>query len=110
MYADRRPSLFQQDLDVSITQRSELVDETDPGEELWIPGDTLFDSGHADEHHAKSALIEDGTQLLLAVHCQTVGFIDDDQGSWVRDRFYSGFVVVEYLVVVGLRGGGWFGL
>ena len=75
MYADRRPLLFQQDLDVSITQHSELVDETDPGEELWIPGDTLFDSGHADEHHAKSALIEDGTQLLQAVHCQTVGFI-----------------------------------
>jgi hypothetical protein len=33
VYSFRRPLLFQQDLDVSFTQRSELVDETDPGEE-----------------------------------------------------------------------------
>jgi hypothetical protein len=77
--------LFQQDLDVSITQRPELVDENNPGEESWIPGDTFLDSGHADEHHAKSASIKNGAQLLQTVHCETVGFIDDDQGSGVRD-------------------------
>jgi hypothetical protein len=109
VYSFRRPSLFQQDLDVSITQRSELVDETNPGEELWIPCDTFFDSGHADEHHAKSALIKDGAQLLQTVYCQTIRFIDDDQGSGVRDRFEPGLELVECVVARRLEGQGMVG-
>jgi hypothetical protein len=59
VYAGRRPSLLQQDLKIGIAQRSELVDETDAGKELRVPRESLFDSGHADEHHAQAALIED---------------------------------------------------
>jgi len=99
VYADRCPSLLQKGLDVCITQRSELVDEANPGEKLRVPGDTFFDSGHADEHRAETALIEDGTQLLQTVHRQSICFIDHYQGSWVRDCLELGFVLVERVIV-----------
>ena len=106
MYTGRRPSLLQQGLKIGIAQRPELVDETDPGEELWIPGDTFFDSGHADEHHSETALIEDGAQLLQAVHRQTICFIDNDKGSRIRDSLEPGLVFVERVVVRWLEGQG----
>lgn len=99
MYAGRHPSLLQQGLDVSITEGPELVDEADPRKELRVAGHTLFDSGHADEHHAHATSIEDGAQLLQTVHRQTVGFINDDQSRRVRDCFEPCLVLVEGVVV-----------
>jgi hypothetical protein len=50
-------------------------------------------------------LIEDGTQLLQAVHCQTVGFIDDDESRGVRDRLEPGLVLVNlFWSGLGVRG------
>jgi hypothetical protein len=80
VYADRRPSLFQQDPDVSIiTQRSELVDETDPGEELWILGETLFDSGHLKEFEGQYA---HAPQAKMALDDHVRHFIMYDDPQW----------------------------
>ena len=104
MYANRRPSSLQQDLDVDIAQSSELVDKANPREELREPGDSFFDTGHADEHHAETALIKDGTELFHAIHCQTIGFIDDDESRRVWDRLDPGLVLVKRVVVCRLEG------
>jgi hypothetical protein len=95
--------LLQQDLKIGIAQRPELVDETDAGKELRIPRESLFDSGHADEHHAQAALIEDGAQLLQTVHRQTICFIDNYKGSRIRDSLEPGLVLVERVVVCRLK-------
>jgi hypothetical protein len=103
VYAGGRPSLLQQDLKIGIAQRPELVDETDAGKELRVPRESLFDSGHADEHHAQAALIEDGAQLLQTVHRQTICFIDNYKGSRIRDSLEPGLVLVERVVVCWLK-------
>jgi len=103
------PSLLQQDLKIGFAQRPELVDETDAGKELRVPRESLFDSGHADEHHAQAALIEDRAQLLQTVHRQTICFIDNYKGSRIRDSLEPGLVLVERVVVCWLMGQGMIG-
>ena len=73
-----RLSFLEQGLDVGISKCSELVNKPNPGEELRVTRDALLDPRHADQHHAKSALVEDGAQLLEAVHGQAICFINDD--------------------------------
>ena len=73
-----RPSFLEQGLDVGISKRSELMNKPYPGEELRVTRYSLFDPRHADQHHAKSAFVEDGAQLLKAVHGQAICFINDD--------------------------------
>jgi DNA-binding PadR family transcriptional regulator len=85
-----------------LAQRSKLVNKADSREELRVPSDTFLDTGHAYEDHAEAALIEDGA-LLQAVHCQTIRFIDDDQGRGVRDRFKPCLVFVEGVVSAFIR-------
>jgi hypothetical protein len=109
VYAGGHPSLLQQDLKIGIAQRPELVDETDAGKELRVPRESLFDSGHADEHHAQAALIEDRAQLLQTVHRQTICFIDNYKGSRIRDSLEPGLVLVERVVVCWLKGQGMVG-
>jgi hypothetical protein len=86
-------------LNVSIAQRSKLLNKADSREELRVPSDKFLDTGHAYEDHAEAALIEDGAQLLQTVHCQTIRFIDNDQYRGVRDRFKPCLVFVECVVV-----------
>jgi hypothetical protein len=80
------------------------------GRELRVPCNAFLNAWHTNEDHAKSAFIEDRAQLFKAVHGQAICFIDHDQGGGVWNRFHSDLVLVEYLEVGGLRGGGWFGL
>jgi hypothetical protein len=103
-YSDRSPPLLRQYLDVRVAQRPKLVDETDAREELRVSCNAFLDARHPDEDHAKATFIEDGPQLLKAVHRQAIGFINHDQGGGVRDRFNPGFVFVENLVVRRFQG------
>jgi hypothetical protein len=76
--------LLQQDLEIGIAQRPELVHETDAGKELRVPREPLFYSRHADQYHAQAALIENGAQLLKTVHRQAICFIHNDEASRIR--------------------------
>lgn len=44
--------------------------------------------------------------MLQAVHRQTIGFINDDKRSGIRDRFDSGLVFMEDVIVCRLEGQG----
>ena len=82
------------------------MDEADAAVQLGVAGQAFLDAGHADEDHTQSVLIENGAQLLQAVHGQAICFIHDDQGSGIWDRFDSGLVFVEDVVVCRLEGQG----
>lgn len=65
-HAQSGPVLLQQVLHFYRSQRPELMDKADARVELRVSRDALFNPGHADQHHAESARIEDGPQLLKA--------------------------------------------
>ena len=81
------PLLLQEPTDFLGGQRVELVDEADPGIELGVAGEALFETGHTDEHEADVADIEDGAELLQGGDLQTVGLVDEDEPRRVRPRF-----------------------
>jgi hypothetical protein len=53
------------------------MDEADTGVELRIPGQALLDAGHADQHHADAARVEDGPQMFERAAGRGHGLIFD---------------------------------
>jgi len=85
VYADRRPSLVQQGLDIGISQRSKLVDKADAGVELRIASQALFNAWHTDQNHSNPALIKNAPCLLQSGDLEPVGFVDDQQRGRIGD-------------------------
>ncbi len=84
--ASRRPSLFKQFLYLGSIKGSELMDEAYTRVELSEAGNALFDTGHADQHHAGRALVKDRSHLLEAVHLETISLAYEDQGGRIPNR------------------------
>jgi hypothetical protein len=80
-------------------ERPEFVHEADLREELRVTCSSLLEPGHADEHHAETALVEHRTELFEARHGVPVGFINDDEQSGIGSLLR--FVLFEGLEVSG---------
>jgi hypothetical protein len=77
VYADRRPSLLQQDLDVSIAQRSELVDEANPGEKLRVSASSpmVYDFAINEYHRENHRKVNHSQEWVVPgsrIHTNTV--------------------------------------
>jgi hypothetical protein len=77
-YAGRRPSTFKQGLDLLCIERTELMNKTDARVELRKARDSLFETGHPNEHQAGGTLIENGPYLLKTVHVKSVCLVHED--------------------------------
>jgi hypothetical protein len=53
--------------------------------ELRESGDSLLNAGHADEHQAGCALVEDGSHLLKTIHMKSVGLVHQDQSGRIHN-------------------------
>jgi len=82
-------------------ERPKFVHEADLREELRVTCGSLLEPGHADEHHAETALVEHRTELFEARHGVPVGFINDDGQSGIGSLLR--FVLFEGLEVSGGR-------
>jgi hypothetical protein len=71
-YAGRCPSTFKQGLDLFWIEWAEFMNKTDARVELRKAGDSLLETGHANEHQAGVTLVEDGPYLLKTVHVKSV--------------------------------------
>jgi hypothetical protein len=98
----REPSSSPQEgLHLRSPERPEFVHEADPREGLRVTCGSLLEPGHADEHHAETALVEHRTELFEARHGGPVGFINDDEQSGMRNRSFLRFILFEGLEVCG---------
>src|SRR4051812_46920238 len=85
MDTGRRPSPVQQLLNRSDIQRPKFMDESDPGVELRVPGETLFDARHSDQHQTDTPMVKDIPHLLKSRDLETIGFVNDEQSCGIRN-------------------------
>ena len=80
------------------------MDEADPRIELREASDSLFDAGHADQHHAYTSLVEDGPDGFEAVHVQSIRFIHENQSRWISYRSLESLETFESLEIGRIDG------
>ncbi len=74
------------------------MDESDPGIELRVTCQALFNARHSDQDHANVRGIEYGAHLFEARHPETVRLINDDQRRWIGKPHVSYVVLFGYLL------------
>jgi hypothetical protein len=79
------------------------MDESDPGVELRVPRQALFETGHSDQHDANFAGIEDGPHLLKTGHAQTVRLVNQNEHCRVGDPCIREFKLSGHLTLGWLK-------
>ena len=101
----RYPALLKELGDLHFVERPKLMNESDPGVELWESSDPLLDARHADEHHTNPSFIEDRAHGLETVHLKSISLIDQNECRRIRYCSFHGLEMLERLEVsrIGCR-------